>query len=56
MKENEPRTELEIDYILAVYYYRLLTLEEAQIGLEKGITPIELWRQKGTGEIAREQD
>lgn len=55
-RNSEEKTELEIDYYLAVYYYRLLTLEEAQIGLEKGITPIELWRQKGTDEIAREQD
>ncbi len=38
------RERLEIEYTLAVYLYRLLTLEDALLGLEKGISPIEAWK------------
>lgn len=50
-KEIELKTDLEIDYYLAIYYYHLLTFEDAKLGLEKGIAPIEAWKQKGTGEL-----
>jgi len=52
-RNPEEKTELEIDYYLAVYYYHLLTLEDAKLGLDKGIEPIEAWKQKGTGELGQ---